>query len=119
MSYFTTLTTQPGFNTLSNNPCNLLDFQLVVLREGESVSGNTAEREVLAVILGGAATFAVGKQRFEKLGNRSNVFSGLPTSVYIPLGLISRSPEAGASKLVCVARQVICKPTLTSSIQNR
>ncbi len=86
MSYFTTLTIQTGFNTLSNNPCNLLDFQLVVLREGESVSGNTKEREVLAVILGGAATFSVGRQRFEKLGNRSNVFSGLPTSVYMPPG---------------------------------
>ncbi|GAB5491936.1 MAG: 5-deoxy-glucuronate isomerase [Phototrophicaceae bacterium] len=84
MTYFTALGTNTGVNKLDTNPCNLLDFQLVSLADGETISGQTNDREVLAVILGGKANFAVGESDFGTLGSRPNVFSGKPTSVYMP-----------------------------------
>jgi len=87
MTYFTAVDNANGINELDKNPCSLLDFQLVVLNDGESVSGNTNDREVLAVILGGKATFTAGAETFENLGSRPNVFSGKSTSVYLPTGI--------------------------------
>ncbi|MBI1281840.1 MAG: 5-deoxy-glucuronate isomerase [Anaerolineaceae bacterium] len=83
-SYFTTLNTASGANNLDTNPCNLLDFQLVELSDGQTHSGNSGDREVLAVVLGGKATITAGSHRFEKIGGRANVFAGKPHSVYIP-----------------------------------
>lgn len=85
--YFTKVPSQPGLNKLDNNPCQLLDFNLLVLAAGQSYSSSTGEREVLAVLLGGKATFTVGGKRFEKVGKRANVFAGKPYAVYIPCGM--------------------------------
>lgn len=86
MKYHTLLTANPGLNTPPINPCKLLDFALLKLNAGETYTASASNRETLAVILGGKATFVINNQRFEKLGGRPNVFSGKPTSVYIPAG---------------------------------
>ena len=86
MKYHTLLSVNKGFNTLPTNPCKLLGFDLLKLGAGEIYSAETPGREILAVILGGKATFEVNGQRFEKVGGRPNVFNGKPTSVYIPAG---------------------------------
>jgi 5-deoxy-glucuronate isomerase len=82
--YFTTLTNQNGINRLPHNACQWLDFQRVLLSAEQTYSGHTHEREFVAVILGGKADFQVGAQSFAALGSRPNVFSGKPTSVYLP-----------------------------------
>ena len=87
MKYFASLETEQGLNTLPNNPCRLLDFGLLVLPAGGSYSGSTGDREVLAVILGGKATFEAAGQRFDEVGGRPNVFAGKPHSVYLPAGV--------------------------------
>lgn len=87
MTYFTTVGTENGVNHLDKNPCDLLDFQLLMLTDSDTISGNTGDREVLAVILGGKATFTAADVTFENLGSRPNVFSGKPTSVYLPKGI--------------------------------
>jgi 5-deoxy-glucuronate isomerase len=76
----------PGHNPLPVNPCSLLDFALLRLESGQTWSGETGGREVLAVVLGGRATFAVDGHRFESVGGRADVFSGRPHSVYLPSG---------------------------------
>jgi 5-deoxy-glucuronate isomerase len=86
MKYFASLKTEQGLNALPHNPCKLLDFSLLVLPPGEQFAAQTGNREVLAVILGGKATFAVGEKRFEKVGGRPGVFAGKPYSVYMPAG---------------------------------
>lgn len=86
MKYHASLTANPGINDLPINPCTLLDFQLLKLAAGESYSAQSGEREMLAVILGGKASFDINGQHFEKVGGRPNVFSGKPHSVYIPAG---------------------------------
>ena len=84
MKYHALLTANNGLNTLPVNPCKLLGFGFLKLGAGESHSGESGDREILAVILGGRASFEVGSQRFEKIGGRPNVFNGKPHSVYIP-----------------------------------
>jgi 5-deoxy-glucuronate isomerase len=86
MSYFTSLSTENGVNPLDTNPCNLLDFSLVVLADGESITQESGDREIVAVLLGGKANVTVGDRTFERIGSRGNVFGGKPTSVYIPCG---------------------------------
>jgi 5-deoxy-glucuronate isomerase len=75
-----------GLNTLPVNPCSLLDLQLLRLSAGESWSGESGDREILAVVLGGIASFTVGEQKFASVGGRPNVFGGKPHSVYLPAG---------------------------------
>jgi 5-deoxy-glucuronate isomerase len=87
MEYFASLKTEQGSNALPYNPCDLLGFDLLVLPEGGPVSSQTGEREVLAVILGGKATFDAGGKRFDHVGGRPNVFAGKPHSVYLPAGV--------------------------------
>lgn len=86
MKYHAYLSNEPGLNTLPYNPCNLLDFSLLRLAPGETHQGESAGREILAVLLGGKATFDINGSRFENVGGRPNVFAGKPHSVYIPAG---------------------------------
>ncbi len=86
MEKFASLQANQGVNPLPYNPCKLLGFELVVLTDGQTVKGSTANREVLAVLLGGKATFEVAGKTFEKVGGRANVFGGKPYSVYMPAG---------------------------------
>lgn len=86
MKYHAILTAEPGLNRPSTNPCRLLDFGFLKLAAGETYRAQTPGRELLAVILGGKATFEVNGQRFENVGGRPNVFAGKPHAVYIPTG---------------------------------
>jgi len=87
MKYHAYLSSKAGLNPLPQNPCNLLDFGLLRLAAGETYEAVTAEREILAVLLGGKATFEINGVRFENVGGRANVFGGKPHSVYIPAGV--------------------------------
>jgi 5-deoxy-glucuronate isomerase len=84
MANFLSVQSFSGLNKLSVNPCKLLDFQLVNLGDGETYEGESGNRELLAVLLSGKATFTVGDQLFERVGERPNVFAGKPHAVYIP-----------------------------------
>ena len=86
MKYFASLQSAAGLNALPHNPCKLLGLDLLVLPAGERYAGATGDREVLAVLLGGKATFEVNGKRFEKVGGRPNPFNGKPHSVYLPAG---------------------------------
>jgi 5-deoxy-glucuronate isomerase len=86
MKYHSLITANQGLNLLPINPCSLLDFALLRLAAGETYSAEASGREILAVLLGGKASFEINGQRFEKVGGRPNVFSGKPHSIYIPAG---------------------------------
>jgi len=87
MEYFASLQSAAGLNALPHNPCKLLGFDLLVLPAGERHAGATGDREVLAVLLGGKATFEAAGKRFDKVGGRANVLAGKPHSVYLPAGV--------------------------------
>jgi 5-deoxy-glucuronate isomerase len=72
---------EQGHNGLPFNPCSLLDLSLLKLAAGQRWSGGSGDREILAVMLGGTATFTVGDAKFPSVGGRANVFAGKPHSV--------------------------------------
>jgi 5-deoxy-glucuronate isomerase len=86
MKYHATLTAHPGLNGLPYNPCKLLDFNWLKLEKGQDYRAHSGDREVLAVILGGTASFTVNGTSFAKVGGRPSVFSGKPHAVYVPPG---------------------------------
>jgi 5-deoxy-glucuronate isomerase len=86
MKYHALLTANPGINVPTTNPCKLLNFSYLILGANETYSAESGEREFLAVVLGGKASFEINGKRFERVGGRPNVFSGKPHSVYIPAG---------------------------------
>jgi 5-deoxy-glucuronate isomerase len=51
MKYHAPLTANNGLNTPPTNPCKLLEYGFLKLSAGESYSGESGEREILAVIL--------------------------------------------------------------------
>ena len=73
MKYHASLTSNPGINALPINPCKLLDFNLLNLAASEKYISSSANREILAVVLGGKATFTVNGNTFEKVGSGRNV----------------------------------------------
>lgn len=86
MSYFETVGTAPGLNAAPGNPFKLLDFACLVLADGARHDEPARDRETLAVVLGGRATFTAGGRVFSGIGGRPNVFAGKPHSVYLPAG---------------------------------
>jgi 5-deoxy-glucuronate isomerase len=86
MKYHALLTAQNGLVGLPHNPCKLLDFNRLKLAAGEEYTGQSAGREILAVLLGGKASFEINGHTFANVGGRPNVFAGKPHSVYIPCG---------------------------------
>jgi 5-deoxy-glucuronate isomerase len=99
MRYHALLTTNPGINVPPTNPCKLLDFGYLILGANETYSAESGDREFLAVILGGKASFDINGKRFEKIGGRPNVFSGKPHSVYIPAGAQFTIEAEGAAEI--------------------
>jgi 5-deoxy-glucuronate isomerase len=99
MKYHASLTANPGLNPLPTNPCALLDFAVLRLGRGETYRAETPGRELLAVLLGGQATFDINGQRFEKIGGRPNVFAGKPHSVYVPAGATFQIQAEGAVEI--------------------
>ncbi len=87
MKYHAVLTANQGLNTPPYNPCKLLDFGFLKLAKDETYRAESGKREILAVLLGGKATFEVNGKRLEHVGGRPNVFNGKPHSVYIPSGV--------------------------------
>lgn len=99
MKYFASVPNEEGLNRLPQNPCKLLDFQLLKLASGKQIELKTGDREVLAVIMGGKATFEAGGKVFGKVGGRPNPFNGKPHSVYLPSGLDYRIKAEGAVEI--------------------
>lgn len=87
MAYFVSVPSKNGVNGLPENPCRLLDFQLLNLGNGQVYEAASGDREILAVLLGGRADFTVGDKVFKGVGGRPNVFSGKPHAVYVPCGV--------------------------------
>jgi len=85
-TYFYPVPARPGLYDLPDTSCQLLRFSKLTLDAGQVQEGFTAEREVLLVILSGAARVETAGHTFEQVGGRPSVFAGLPHSVYLPRG---------------------------------
>lgn len=82
--HFHALPLHTGLHTLTSPTCDLLQFHFLKLQQGEEHTLSTQSREFLLVMLCGTAHVQVNEHTFKEIGNRPDVFSGLPHSVYLP-----------------------------------
>lgn len=85
MKFFHRLDKKPGLSQVDDEACTLLKFSKLDLPSGGSYEGSLSDdREAVLVILAGRASVKVGDTTFENIGQRTDVFSGNPHSVYLP-----------------------------------
>jgi 5-deoxy-glucuronate isomerase len=79
-------------------------FDLHRLSAGESVSGETGEREACLVFVTGMGEVETRGERLGRIGGRTSPFEGKPWSVYVPAGSNWRVAATGELELaVCSA----------------
>jgi 5-deoxy-glucuronate isomerase len=127
--YFTNVGSEYGLNTLDTNPCALLDFARLVLRDGAYFDGATGDREVLLVIFGGRCSITVAGKTFNNLGQRPHPFAGKASAAYLPAGsdyvitahgaldagLCSAPSDLHTAPYVILPEQVVTVPTGASN----
>ena len=89
MNFKKSYTPKVGYTPIcTSGECSLkmLDFGIVELFKGDSVTIDTGDKEFAFIILGGHAAFAFDDVRWNFVGGRRSVFEGKATSVYIPRG---------------------------------
>ena len=69
-------------------------FGLLKLEAGEIYESKTCDEEAVLVIMSGKCHVSVSGEEFTDLGGRKDVFSGNPTSVYIPIESSYKVEEA-------------------------
>ncbi|MBI3695367.1 MAG: 5-deoxy-glucuronate isomerase [Acidobacteria bacterium] len=84
-----------------------ISLRLVRLGKGQKHVVSRPEEELLLVMLGGRTSISAGGEHWPNLGGRANVFSGMPHSLYLPVGLDRVQIEAvtdNCEVAVCGAR---------------
>ena len=61
-----------------------LNFSAITLKKGQTWSFNTGDSELALIILGGSADVVSSKGDWLNIGSRKDVFSGMPTTLYLP-----------------------------------
>lgn len=82
-----------------------LEFGLLALGDGHTWDRTFQGQEAVLVVLGGKCDVAAGGQTWPQIGQRADVFDGLPTSVYLPPGEAVQVRGRGEVEIaVCLAR---------------
>lgn len=63
---------------------NYIHFQVRRLEPQRSWAFNTSDNELVIVVLGGSLSVASNRGKWPQVGQRKNVFSGLPSALYLP-----------------------------------
>ena len=87
MNYKKTYTPAAGYTKLceiDKCSCKRLEFGMIQLNAGESVTIQTGEKEYAFIFLFGHADVTVGETRWQNVGGRMDVFEGPAHSVCIP-----------------------------------
>jgi 5-deoxy-glucuronate isomerase len=71
-------------STIGDGDLKLTEFGIISLRKGETYKSTTGGSEVALVVLGGTCRVHGDGFDFKKVGERKDVFSGKPYTVYIP-----------------------------------
>lgn len=87
MNYKKTYIASNGYTKLceiDRCSCKRLEFGMVDLNVGDTVTIDTAEKEYVFVFLYGHADITVNSNKWENVGGRMSVFDGPGYSVYVP-----------------------------------
>ncbi len=89
MNYKKTYTAQKGYTPICKiGECTLkkLEFGIIALGAGESLSYQTEDKETAFIMLEGHCNVSVGEERWENVGNRMTVFENRRAeSFYMPI----------------------------------
>ncbi|MDD4017008.1 MAG: 5-deoxy-glucuronate isomerase [Kiritimatiellae bacterium] len=72
--------------SIGDGGLKLTEFGIISLKAGESYSAESGALEVALIVLGGTCAIAGDGFDFPRVGERKDVFSGKPYTVYIPCG---------------------------------
>ena len=89
MSYLKHYQAQSGFTKIAeigDGDLELTEFGIIDLKQGEYYNSESGASEVALIILGGKCSVSGDGFDFAKIGERKDVFSGKPYTVYIPCG---------------------------------
>ncbi len=64
---------------------NYLNFEARILKKGKLIEGNTGQNEYIFVLISGNFSIVTIKGEWKTENGRSDVFSGLPHAVYLPI----------------------------------
>jgi 5-deoxy-glucuronate isomerase len=82
-----------------------LSFENRQLEAGQTFHGETADRELAIVVLGGVCTVASSRGDWQGIGQRESVFDGLPYTLYLPINTwFTVTSEAGCDLAFCYCR---------------
>jgi 5-deoxy-glucuronate isomerase len=84
---------------------NLLAFNVRRLTAGDHIEQHTGERELGIVLLGGTCSIECEGARWSSIGERANVFDGMPYAAYVPIASTFRiTAETPCDLAFCYAR---------------
>ena len=78
-------------STIGDGDLKLTEFGIINLKKDEEYNGKTAKSEVALIILGGKCSISGADFEFKSVGERPDVFSGKPYTVYIPAAGVIKS----------------------------
>jgi len=73
-------------STIGDGDLKLTEFGIITLKKGARYAANSGASEVALVVLGGKCSVTGDDFEFKDIGERKDVFSGKPYTVYIPFG---------------------------------
>jgi 5-deoxy-glucuronate isomerase len=86
--------------TTANSDSNGLELSLIHATAGRPLDAASPGKESLVIILGGRCSVAVrGREPWNDLGARADVFDGVSTSVYLPAGAAYRISTDGTADI--------------------
>lgn len=81
-----------------------LEMCYLQLADGQRFAQETGGQEVVLCILGSTCNVECSGGKWENIGQRKDVFSGLPTAIYVPCGSNYATRDVrGADIVICRA----------------
>jgi 5-deoxy-glucuronate isomerase len=87
-----------------------ISLRTVMLLQGQDYIHKAPEEEIVLVSLGGVFSVKADGQKWDRIGGRKNVFSGMPHALYLPAGL-------GKVELLCETES--CEIAICGARANR
>jgi 5-deoxy-glucuronate isomerase len=86
-----------------------LSFRNVKLGPGDIFEGNTGERELAIVVLGGICSVVSSRGTWHEVGRRVDVFSGMPYALYLPISTAFEiTAETPCDLALCYSKATEC-----------
>jgi 5-deoxy-glucuronate isomerase len=92
-------------NRIEDFGYKFLSFESRKMGPGQTCRGETADRELAIVVLGGVCSVKSSRGEWQRIGQRETVFDGLPFALYLPIRTsFTVTTETGCDLAFCYCR---------------